>query len=85
MILTQERIDHVLSGRGRVERFKVHAIPKDSVDLGWHGAAVRWWWGPFIFSVWSTGLIDGHVHEEGSACCWMRYDVNAGDWGTKRR
>lgn len=73
-----------LAARGWNHRFAVSRIPDCAVYLGPWGRAVRWWWGPFIFSQWPSGRIDGHVHHSGR-CCGVKVAINAGEWGTPRR
>jgi len=77
-------MDRALMERGWNRRFAIRQVPDRAIYLGPWGCALRWWWGPFIFSQWPSGRIDGHVHHSGR-CCGVKAAINAGEWGTKRR
>lgn len=66
--------------KAQPRRWAGPAIPAEAVYLGRHGPARRYWWGPFIFSVWSAGYIDGHVHRSKGCRCGVRALINPGDW-----
>lgn len=64
-----------------IKRWRALEIPDRAIPLGQWGPAFRWWWGPFIFSQFPTGYVDGHVHRPDGHCCGLQIRVNPGEWG----